>query len=145
MEGTWAGHFIGHQNDIRYVVEVFEQDFSSLTIMGKSYTVAHDMHAQWTSEATYLDVEHARLIYASSLDVFSRKITVQSIVVFQLERESANDAPHAMEGYTADLDDGTRIWIREEKINEQAMAHRDAIRQAKEITNRNLANLPDTR
>jgi hypothetical protein len=133
MEGTWVGYFRGHQDDIRYTVEVFEQDFSSLTITGKSYTVADELHAQWFSEATSLDVEKGQLTYTSSLDILSRKSPEQSLVVVQLERKSAKSAPDAIEGYAADLADGVRIRIREEKASSRAMAHRDALPQAKEM------------
>src|SRR5215208_4704616 len=69
LEGTWVGYFEGHEGDIRYVVEVFEQDLSSLTIVGRSYTIDGRAHAQWASEAASLDVRHGRLItYTSSLE-----------------------------------------------------------------------------
>jgi hypothetical protein len=132
LEGTWVGYFRGHQKDIRYIVQVFEQDLSSLTITGKSYTEGDELHAQWFSEATSLNIEKGQLIYTSSLDVLSRKRPEKNLVVVQLERKSAKSAPYAIEGYAADLSDGVRIKIREEKASSRAMAHRDALPQAKE-------------
>jgi hypothetical protein len=133
MEGTWVGYFTGRGGHIRFIVEVFEQDLSSLTITGRSYTMDDDLHAQWISEATSLDVEKGQLIYTTLLDIGSRGNTELSLVRVQLQRKSAKSAPDAIEGFAADLTDGIRIGIREKKLYPWAMAPREALPLAKEM------------
>ncbi|MCH7330848.1 hypothetical protein [Acinetobacter modestus] len=49
LHGTWVGYFRGHNNDFRYVIEHFEQDFDGLIIRGQSFDENGQLHAHWIS------------------------------------------------------------------------------------------------
>lgn len=142
LEGTWVGFFRGHGGHIRYVVEIVQQDLSSLRISGRSYTTEGELHGQWSTDAVSLDAERGRLIFASSADFLTRGVTVQSVGVFQLERPSPGSAATAIEGYVADLVDGVRIAMREEKVSSRHLGVEEALRKAKEMADRVLAATP---
>ncbi|WP_086776012.1 hypothetical protein [Vibrio coralliirubri] len=45
MEGTWVGFFVGHNKNIRYLVETFEQDLSLLKVRGRVYRDDFSYHS----------------------------------------------------------------------------------------------------
>lgn len=142
MEGTWVGFFRGHGGHLRYVVEIVEQDLSSLRMSGRSYTDAGELHGQWSTDAVSIDAERGRLIFASSADFLTRGTTDQCVGVFHLERPSPGSAATAIEGYVADLVDGVRIATREEKVSSKHLGFEEALQKAREMVARILAATP---
>jgi hypothetical protein len=132
VEGTWVGYFIGRNKDKRYVVETFEQDLEGLTIRGRSFSEDGELHAQWLSEASALDIERGRLMYTYSCDILSRKITLHGVGVFQFERTSKRNAPTAIHGFVSDLIDGKRLEANEIKISSCLMTTMEGFSIAKE-------------
>jgi len=133
MEGTWVGYFIGRGGHVRYVIETFEQDLSSLIIRGASYSTDHQRHGQWVSEASFVDAHRGRLIYTYTCDILSRGVALQGVGTFQFERESERAAPYRIEGYVADLVDGRRLPVVEEKISSRVLPFADALLKAKGV------------
>lgn len=69
LHGTWVGWFIGHNNDVRYLVEVFEQDLSGVKTRGMSFTEAGDKHGEWSSEATLIDHTQGKFLYTCDVQI----------------------------------------------------------------------------
>ena len=132
VEGTWVGHFTGREGDIRFIVEYFEQDLTGLVIRGSSYTDQGESHATWLAENCRVDPDAGTLIYTYTCDVRSRSVTLQGIGSFALRRHSRNAAPYEIEGYVADLVDGTRLHAKEIKVANYALESRAAVAKARQ-------------
>jgi hypothetical protein len=132
LRGTWVGYFVGHAGDWRYVVEHFQQDLYSLVVTGRSFTHTGEAHAHWISDATTIDAGRGRLIYTYTCDVLSRVVTYQGVAVLQFERPTEDSAPVAMAGYVADLVDGTRLAVHEEKLDSTFLPWTAALQTAME-------------
>ena len=133
MHGTWAGWFIGHKNDKRYMVEHFAQDLDSLAITGRSYTDAGKEHGYWTSESVTIDVRHGRLIFTYSFDVVTRSTSLAGVHTSYLERESQNAVPKRLSGFAHDLNDPQRIAVHSTKISDSLLPWDQALKKAMEI------------
>jgi hypothetical protein len=136
MHGTWVGWFIGHAKDLRYIVEVFEQDLGTLVIRGKSFAENGDEHAQWESEAVTIDAFKGRLIYTSTAHILTSPLPYQSLSVLQFERTRQTDPPNAIDGYVSDVHDGRRLPLHEQHISDTLLPFRDALPCARDVFSR---------
>jgi len=141
MHGTWIGYFRGHDDDLRYIVEHFEQNFEGLVIRGQSFDEQGKEHAHWVSLSTSIDAKSGRLSYLSLCDILSRNVTVQSVCVFQLERDDQSNMALALHGYAVDVNDGIRIAVTESKIDMRLLPIRSALQRAKEMASASSAHL----
>ncbi len=64
LQGTWVGYYVDHDGIVRLIVEQYEQDFVSLVVRGSAYSLAGEVHARWTSEATHIDGLTGTLVYS---------------------------------------------------------------------------------
>jgi hypothetical protein len=71
------------------------------------------------------------LIYSYRCEILARKVTHQGIAVFDFQRASASAAPHAMEGYSADLTDGVRTPSKEKKVSDTFLDNKQALEAAR--------------
>lgn len=133
LHGTWIGYFRGHNNDLRYVVEHFEQDFDGLVIRGKSFDENGREHAHWTSISASIDPLRGILNYLSGCDIMTRNVTVQSVCVFQITRGDKSDCPDWLSGYAVDVNDGVRISVTEKKLDKKILPFSQALVKAKEM------------
>jgi hypothetical protein len=133
LNGTWVGWFIGHNKDVRYIVEVFEQDLGGVNTRGMSFNEAGETHGEWRSEATLIDPVKGQLLYTCSADILTADVPFRSIAVFNFERRGSDDPPHALDGHVADVHDGVRLEIREVKIASTLLGFREALPKAREI------------
>jgi hypothetical protein len=122
MEGTWVGHFIGHNDDIRYVVEIFEQELDYLVIRGYSFSEDGTRHAQWLSDALHIDSIKGRITYTYTCDVLSMGSPHQGIGVFDVQRENSRAHPTGIHGYVAEVTDGIRLPVKEIKMSESLLS-----------------------
>jgi hypothetical protein len=133
LHGTWIGYFRGHNNDLRYVVEHFEQDFDGLVIRGQSFDINGREHAHWTSTSANIDPVRGVLSYLSSCDIMTRNVTAQSVCLFQIKRDDKSDCAHGISGYTVDVNDGVRIAVTEMKIDKKLLPLSEALPKAIEM------------
>ena len=145
MEGTWVGYFVGHAGDLRYVVEILEQELESLIIRGYSFAEDGRQHGQWTSEAAYVDIRLGKLTYMYTCDILTRGVPYQGIGVFDLQRPSASEPPTAIHGYVADLVDGQRLPVKESRIADYTMSLDQGVNEAKQLWATCLSGLPPRR
>ncbi|MDG5501413.1 hypothetical protein [Marinobacter sp. BGYM27] len=133
LHGTWIGYFRGRNNDLRYVVEHFEQDFDGLVIRGQSFTEDGREHAHWTSTSATIDPRSGVLSYLSGCDIMTRNVTVQSVCVFQIKRDDKSDCAHGITGYAVDVNDGIRIAVTEKKLDKRLLSFSEGLVEAKEM------------
>ncbi|AUL75060.1 hypothetical protein ATS72_015595 [Pseudoalteromonas sp. 13-15] len=133
LHGTWIGYFRGHNNDLRYVVEHFEQDFDGLVIRGQSFDRDGREHAHWTSTSASIDPVRGVLSYLSSCDIMTRNVTEQSVCIFQIKRDDKSDCAHGISGYAVDVNDGVRIAVIEQKLDKKLLPFSEALSQAMEM------------
>lgn len=130
MHGTWIGWFIGHAGDRRLMVEHFNQDLDSLTIIGRSFRDKSEAHGYWHSESVTIDVRKGRLIFTYSFEVVARSSSLYGVHTSFFERESPHSPPKRLSGFAHDLNDPTRIIINSTKISEQLLPWDDALKAA---------------
>lgn len=133
LHGTWIGYFRGHNNDLRYVIEHFEQDFDGLIIRGQSFDKHGRPHANWVSTSVCFDPYKGLLSYVSSCDIISRNVTDQSVCVFQISRDDQSNCAHGISGYAVDVNDGVRIAVTEKKLDKRLLSFSEALPQAREF------------
>lgn len=133
LHGTWIGYFRGHSNELRYVVEHFEQDFDGLVIRGKSFDEAGKEHANWVSMSASVDPISGVLTYLSGCDIMSRNVTVQSVCVFHFERDDKSDGANGLVGYAVDVNDGVRIAVTEKKLDPRLVPFIEALPKARNM------------
>lgn len=118
---------MGHSKEVRLIVEVIEQDLTSLCVRGASFTADGLIHGLWISEATLIDAEAGRYIYTSRSDVIASATPYQSISVFHMVRDDPTKPPFALEGFATDLHAGIRLPVRENKVSEKLLDYRVAL------------------
>lgn len=143
LHGTWIGYFRGHNNDLRYVVEHFEQDFDGLVIRGQSFDENGREHAHWTSTSANIDPVRGILNYLSSCDIMTRNVTAQSVCVFQIQRDDISDCAHGITGYAVDVNDGVRIAVIEKKLDKRLLPFSEALPKAIEMAENATACVPN--
>lgn len=131
LHGTWIGYFRGHNNDLRYVIEHFEQDFDGLIIRGQSFDENGQPHAHWISTSVSIDPYKGLLSYVSSCDIISRNVTDQSVCVFQINRDDQSNCAHGISGYAVDVNNGVRIAVIETKLDKQLLSVDKALLEAR--------------
>jgi hypothetical protein len=129
LHGTWIGYFHGHSDEIRFVVEHYDQSLDGLTITGLSYNKTLKNHGFWTTEATSIRKE--RLTYTYSFDVISGTGPLQGITSFLFQRAAPHKGPIALSGFAHDLNDAQRIAIQEFKLSDKLLPWADALEVAK--------------
>lgn len=130
LHGTWIGYFRGHNNDLRYVVEHFEQDFDGLVIRGQSFDENGREHAHWTSTSASIDPVRGIFSYLSDCDIKTENVTAHSVCVFQIKRDDKSDCAHGISGYAVDVNDGVRIAVIEQKLAKKLLPFSEALPQA---------------
>jgi hypothetical protein len=132
LHGTWIGWFVGHAGDKRLMIEHFNQDLDSLTIVGRSFTESGSGHGYWHSESVTIDATKGRLIFTYACNLVSRSSSVYGIHTSYFERESSDLGPSKVSGFAHDLNDSTRIAVHSTKVSEQLLPWEDALRIALE-------------
>ena len=116
MEGTWVGYY-ERNNDIRLVIEHFEQDLNRLVIRGRSRMLNGEERAKWYSKTVQIDVISGRLIYVYENGAIRYKGTgLEGIGTFFFQREGVDCPPTELDGFQVDTIDGERVPAKEKKV-----------------------------
>mgnify|MGYP001587503561 CR=1 FL=1 len=118
MEGTWVGFFVGHNNDIRYLVESFEQDLSLLKIRGRVYRNDNTFHSSHISTDASIDTVNGKLSYSYDADAISNTHINAGLARFELVRKGREVAPHHIVGYSSDLFHPNKLKAFQDKISD---------------------------
>jgi hypothetical protein len=115
FEGTWIGWYQKLNDPKRYIVETFEQDLTTIHIRGESYSDTGILVAQWHSVAVNMDIAGGRLVWLSEIAIQGQGTNTESVIALSLVRKSQSSAPTGLQGFAADLADGVRVGLYEEK------------------------------
>jgi hypothetical protein len=135
LEGIWVGFYIGYSNQVRFLIETFEQDLDYLVIRGKSFDDRLNFHGTWTTDITNIDIKKGRLTYmydVTTLRDISNNVGVAS---FNFERKNQFTPPIKLIGYSADLHVSKKIKAIEVKIEEN-LTDLELIGKAQEVYDR---------
>jgi hypothetical protein len=132
LNGTWVGWYRGADGNIKYVVEIVEQTFTSVLTRGEAFDDAGTSRGDWVSEAMFVAPARAQLVYTCNAQFNSVGTPSRSLVVFKLERKENTAAPDALDGFVTDVHNGNRTKVREEKLQDKPMAIPAALGKAKE-------------
>jgi hypothetical protein len=137
MEGTWVGFFVGHDNNIRYLVETFEQDLSLLKVRGKVYRNDFSYHASHVSTDATIDILNGRLSYSYDADAINNTYVNAGLARFELTRSSREKPAHHMVGYSSDLFNSKKLMAFEDKFSEStAVDLSKALEEAEKVHNK---------
>ena len=126
IEGTWVGWFKGHSDKTRYLVEIYEQSLSEITMRGYAYDSAGREHSVWNTRTTRLDVKNGIFCYTYTVAVVDDPKVRDGLCEYQLFRSHDYSTPNEMAGYTIDLHDPTRLYIREYKVSNRGLSKSEA-------------------
>lgn len=118
IEGVWVGFFIGKNDNVRYYIETFEQDFESITIRGKGFRENEGYFGSWISESVNFDVKRGTLNYTYKSDALSNSFSNSGLADFVVERKSNNAPPDRLFGFSADLYNPKKMKSFEKKIKD---------------------------
>lgn len=132
LEGTWVGHY-ERAGMKRFTIEYFDQERGTLKILGREFDDRGNTRASWHSDAVTIDVENMLLLYTYTCDVFETKHQQQGIAAFSLLSLKKRAPANILDGYAADLIDGTRDPNKEHKISDRKTTDDYALGQARKI------------
>ncbi|MEC6831253.1 hypothetical protein VXS06_05665 [Photobacterium toruni] len=137
MEGTWVGFFVGHQNNICYLVETFEQDLSLLKIRGRVYKNDFTYHSSHISTDATINTINGKLIYSYDSDsILNTHINV-GLARFEIIRNSREKPAHHIVGYSSDLFHSKKLIAFEDKISDSTSVEiNKALEKAEKVYNK---------
>lgn len=118
MEGTWVGFFVGHNNNIRYLVESFEQDLSLLKVRGRVYRDDFTYHSSHISTDASIDTVNGRLSYSYDADAILNTHINPGLARFELVRKGREKMPHHIVGYSSDLFHSKKLTAFQDKVSD---------------------------
>jgi hypothetical protein len=132
LEGTWVGHYA--RNGLhRFTIETIDQREGETRIEGREFDENLKTRADWSSESSFVDVRHGRLIYVYSCDVYDTRHQQSGIGVFRVVRSRKGELRDKLDGYAVDMVDGQKDPNTEYRISTAFISDADALREAKEI------------
>lgn len=117
IEGTWIGYYIGVSGEIRYIIEYYEQDLDGIQIRGESYTKDLKLHSKWSSTSVNVLPDIGQIIYTYTVESTDENTNNLGCASFSFKRNSKNDSPYALLGYSIDVQFGKRVSNYERKIS----------------------------
>jgi len=134
LEGTWSGFFIGKDNNVRYICEIFEQDLENLIIRGTSYTFDEKIHGKWIAKNPVIDVADKRITYYYESDMIKNTFINPGFASFKFETIDTSSSINKLEGFSSDLYCPNKLIAFEEKMSDKKITdHMAILKQAKVI------------
>ena len=118
LEGTWVGFSAGSQGDIRFYYEKFDQELDSVNIYGQSFTENGGFHGSWYVRNPMIDIESGEMTYCFEADSIKNTWSNPGFGRFKMIRETKNDAPFMLRGYTSYVYNTTKLFGLEVKIKD---------------------------
>lgn len=116
LEGLWIGFFVGHNNEIRHIVETFEQDLNELVIRGKVFRSDGTYHCSYVSKDATFDTKNGKLTYSYDADTLNNTHINPGLARFEVDRDSKEASPTRLTGYSSDLFHSKKLLAFEEKV-----------------------------
>lgn len=119
LEGTWVGFYISPTGKPRFFREVIEQDLDSIVIKGRSNDENNHFYARWNSESVEINEKKKKLQYLYRITKVKENLNTHGVAFFDLDRVSAQQAPHKMVGESYDIPEGKSIKSISFKISDK--------------------------
>ena len=103
LEGKWIGVYIGVDGKPRFYVEYYEQDFDGLIIRGFSYNDDGTFKGSWISDKVFINEDNGTITYTYLTDMLHNTNKNQGLASFNFIRESKNQVPNKMIGFSSDI------------------------------------------
>lgn len=132
LDGIWVGYYIGASNNVRYIIENYEQEIDSLVIRGKSFNENLNYHSTWTTDTVNIDAKKGKLMYMYDVDAINDISNNVGIASFKFERENQYKAPVMLMGFSADLHIAKKIKSIEIKVDKK-LSDKELLEQAKKV------------
>lgn len=118
LNGTWIGYYQGVKGDIRYFIEIIEQDIDSIVIRGNTFYDNLELYSCWNSEAVNINGKTGTLTYTYTYFIFGKDSVDDGLGMAKSSfiRNNSREQPKAMNGFSTDLKFGEKITSYEEKI-----------------------------
>ena len=143
MQGTWAGFFVGHNNNIRFFVEFFEQDLNRTVIRGRAYREDGSFHGSWIAEDASIDPVRGKLTYHYQTDAIGNTFINPGIGAFDLQRTFASKPPVSLVGFSSDLFNPNKLLAFEDKVaDENLLDSSEGLKKARDIYEKYKAHVP---
>ncbi len=143
MEGTWIGFFVGNKNQIRYFIEIFEQDLSRTVIRGRVFRDDGVYHGSWIAEDATIDPIRGKLSYRYETDAIGNTFVNPGIASFSLERTASHKPPIRLIGFSSDLFNPHKLMAIEEKESDKLLLDSEiALEKAKKIYEKYRQHVP---
>ena len=118
LQGTWVGFFIGHGQQVRFIVETFEQELGRLVIRGRAFRDNGVFHVSWVAENATFDSERGKLVYHYQADGIGNSFINPGIADFSVERSGSDQPPVGLVGFSSDLFNPQKLLAFEEKLSD---------------------------
>jgi len=142
MEGTWVGFFIGHEKQIRFVIESLEQSFNELVVKGKVFKEDNTYHGSYVSEGAFINIRDSKLSYTYNVDGIKNTFINYGLAKFDFDRDAKHLPPNKMTGFSSDLFNPTKLLSFEEKISDKtSITIENALSKAKEVYEKYKSNI----
>ena len=119
FEGVWVGFYIGKEGDVRYYIEIFEQDLDSFVIRGKGFREDDGYFSSWVSESVSFNAQKGMLSYTYQTDALTNSFINSGLANFVVERKKHDAAPYRLYGFSSDLYNPQKLKSFEEKIKDK--------------------------
>lgn len=138
LDGIWVGVYIGTNNQPRYFIEYFEQDFNSLIIRSKCYYEDKKYKGEWKSTNVSIDEDKGELYYTYETTMKDNGFRNVGFAIFTFDRKDKISAPNKLFGFSSDIDSATMNRAVEEKIESgNSLAEQELLEKAIEVYERN--------
>lgn len=143
LQGSWAGFFVGHDQEVRLFVECFEQDLSRTVIRGRAYREDGSFHVSWIAEDASIDPIRGKLTYHYQADGINNTFINQGIAAFDLQRRSPSGPAIGLVGFSSDLFAPRKLLAFEEKVSEENLLDsREGVRKAQQVYDKCKGHVP---
>jgi hypothetical protein len=115
IEGIWIGCFFDYNDELKYFIEYFEQDFDRLVIRGRCFHSDKSYKGTWISDSVIIDSDNGKIVYTYLTDMLNNTHKNQGLAEFHFERERFENSPKRMIGFSSDLYSGRKTFAIEEK------------------------------
>jgi hypothetical protein len=131
LEGTWVGHYVRDGRHY-FTIEFFDQTDGSTSVQGREFYEGETV-ASWSVDSVAIDTRRMEMVYAYSCDLVRQSGQNKGLGIFKLIRQDKKAWPRVLDGYAADLGNGTKDGNREFKIKDTPVSDEIALAEAQRI------------
>jgi hypothetical protein len=139
VEGTWVGFYITKENEVRYIVEVFEQNNFNVNLRGVSYDEQGNFSDKWTAPIVTIDQPTGMLKYMyESVPEGESSSVHYGIANYQFVRQSLSTPPNGFEGTVIDSGRAATNHTTLTKVSDSQIELLDGLKKAKDVYDQSL-------